>query len=323
MDASRPFPSRRPGATTLIDPFDRGGRSPLGAVVPRLARMAGVAPAPSPSTASASPLLSPSIFPDPAELPARALAVLAKSNGARQPPQSPRLRLQRRILSDGTECCLPIRYFDARCLIAAFPTDLERAADVLDGVGLAAVTDDDGRATVLFGCFEYRDSDLGPYNEVGLGILATAPKDQDSALYVIHLPVSTAATDRIGRELWGYRKFVAKIDVRGDDRAFSTTVREVATGTIAVLEGALRALAPSPPTDFPTYSLRNGKVLRTRIHVLTSFGTCGGSDFFLKLGASSHPMAQSLRALGLDGASPSAVRYADPFQALLFPGFEV
>ena len=29
----------------------------------------------------------------------------------------------------------------------------------------------------------------------------------------------------------------------------------------------------------------------------------------------------TLRALGLDGARPSQVRYADPFQALLFPGF--
>jgi hypothetical protein len=31
-------------------------------------------------------------------------------------------------------------------------------------------------------------------------------------------------------------------------------------------------------------------------------------------------MADSLRALGLDGARPALVYYTNPFQALLFPG---
>lgn len=305
----------------MTDPFDGLGRSARGvASVRQLAGLAGAASRPSPASA---PLFAPPLFADPGELPARALAILAEANGISQAPRPTRLRLRRCILPDGMRCSLPIRYFDARCLVATFPIDLNRAADFLSGVGLAAVAGDDGRATVLFGCFEYRDSDLGPYNEVGLSILATAPGDQDPALYVAHLPVTTAATDRIGKELWGYPKFVAGIDMRGDDRVFSTTLRDVATGTIAVLEGALPALAPSPPTDFPTYSLLNGKVLRTLIHVFTPFGSCDGSGFSLKLGASSHPMAKSLRALGLDGASPSMVRYADPFQALLYPGFDV
>jgi hypothetical protein len=34
-------------------------------------------------------------------------------------------------------------------------------------------------------------------------------------------------------------------------------------------------------------------------------------------------MAKSLGALGLDGARPTSVRYADPFQGFLFPGFDV
>ena len=171
------------------------------------------------------------------------------------PSPPTRLQLQRHTLGGGEVCSLPIRYFDARCLIATFRTDLDRATALLKGVGLDAVADGDGRATVLFGCFEYRDTDLGPYNEVGLGVLSRANGDRDPALYVLHLPVTTAKTDWIGRELWGYPKFVAAIILRGDDKAFSTTLSEAATGTIAVFEGGFGPAVPSPPCDLPTYSV--------------------------------------------------------------------
>ncbi len=59
------------------------------------------------------------------------------------------LMIQYRTLSDGTEVALPIRYIDNRCLAATFLTDLERAAQVLEGTGLQAVPQEDGKAVVL------------------------------------------------------------------------------------------------------------------------------------------------------------------------------
>jgi len=53
---------------------------------------------------------------------------------------------------------------------------------------------------------------------------------------------------------------------------------------------------------------------------MTPFQLSGGHDFVLKLGKSEHPMADNLRILGLDGARPALVQYADPLQSLLFPG---
>jgi len=70
--------------------------------------------------------------------------------------------IQYRTLSDGTEVALPIRYIDNRCLAATFLTDLERAAHVLEGTGLQAVPQEDGKAVVLYLCWEYRQTDLGP-----------------------------------------------------------------------------------------------------------------------------------------------------------------
>jgi hypothetical protein len=308
----------------VIDPFDNLRRSLCGAgPIPRPPSLTGTAPPGGLAPESPPRHSLESLFADPTNLPARALAILGEMERTKWPSPPTRLQLQRHTLAGGEVCSLPIRYFDARCLIATFRTDLDRAAALLKGVGLDAVADGDGRATVWFGCFEYRDTDLGPYNEVGLGVLSRANGDRDPALYVLHLPVTTAKTDRIGRELWGYPKFVAAIILRGDDRAFSTTLSEAATGTIAVFEGGFGPAVPSPPCDLPTYSVLDSRVLRTRMQVLTPFREGDGTGFSLTVGASRHPMAKSLGALGLDGARPTSVRYADPFQGFLFPGFDV
>ena len=277
------------------------------------ARAAAFPPAPSPSGAA---------FLDPSDLPALAMSILDESKASNLRAGPDRLCLQRRALPDGGRCSLPIRYFDARCLIAAFSIERSRALQALSPVGLRPAGDGE-EATALLGCFEYRDSDLGPYNEVGLSLPAVAPGDAEPALYVLHLPVTTAETDRIGRMLWGYPKFVAGIDIGGDPRTFSTTLRDPENSLIATLDGACSALSPSPPADLPTYSRLNGQLLKTRIEALTPFQVGEGSGLCLRVGPSNHPMANTLKALGLDGARAAQVRYADPFQAMLFPGFPV
>lgn len=40
---------------------------------------------------------------------------------------------RRHTLSDGTECAVPIRYFDNQCLVATLPTELGRAGQLLEG----------------------------------------------------------------------------------------------------------------------------------------------------------------------------------------------
>ena len=147
----------------MIDPFDNLRRSLRGAgPIPRPPSLTGTAP-----PGGLAPELPPrhsleSLFADPTNLPARALAILGEMERTKWPSPPTRLQLQRHTLGGGEVCSLPIRYFDARCLIATFRTDLDRATALLKGVGLDAVADGDGRATVLFGCFEYRDTDLGP-----------------------------------------------------------------------------------------------------------------------------------------------------------------
>jgi hypothetical protein len=271
---------------------------------------------------------------DPENLVARALAILAEgdvrgdeipfrppasivSQIARQPVD---LALQRRVLTDGTECRLPIRYFDVQCLVATFLTRLDPAAELLKGSGLQAVSQEDGKGVVVLYFIEYRETDIGPYNEVGLTILARAPGDPIPANYVVNLPVTTEVASRAGREIWGYNKSVAAIEVKSGGKTFSTFLRDVENTLIGSIEGRRGASVPTPPTDILTFTLLQGRVIKTIIRVLTPFRTSGGEDFVFKIGASTDPMANNLRILGLDGARPMLLQYADPFQALLFPG---
>jgi acetoacetate decarboxylase len=230
------------------------------------------------------------------------------------------LMLQRRILSDGTECSLPIRYFDVQCLVAAFLTELDRAAQLLQGTGLQAVAQEDGKAVLVLYFIEYRKTDIGPYNEVGLTVLARAPGDPIPASYVVNLPVTTASACRIGREIWGYNKFVAAIDVNSDGNSFSTILRDAENEMICTMEGERGASVPAPPSDILTFTLLDGRLIKTDIQVLTPFLASSGAGFVFKVGPSKHPMAGNLRTVALDGARPVVVQYANPLQVLLFPG---
>jgi hypothetical protein len=253
---------------------------------------------------------------------ARALSILTESsrNIGGDEIQSLDLPLQRHILSDGSECPLPIRYFDVQCLVATFLTDLGPAAVLVGGTGLQPVAQEDGKAVVLVYCIEYRVTDIGPYNEVGLTVLARAPGDPIPAIYVVNLPVTTAVANRAGREIWGYNKFLADIDVKRDGKRFSTILRDTEGAAICTLEGSRGATVPTPPTDILTFTLLKGKVIKTLIRVLTPSHASSGDSFVLKVGTSKHPMTDNLRTLTIDGARPALVQYTDPFQALLFPG---
>jgi hypothetical protein len=124
------------------------------------------------------------------------------------------------------------------------------------------------------------------------------------ASYVVHLPVTTAVANRAGREIWGYNKFVAGIDIRSDGKNFSTILRDTENAVICSLEGSRGVSIPMPPADIVTFTLLNGRVIKTLIQVLTPFHASSGEGFVFKVGTSRHSMANNLRAVALDEARP-------------------
>lgn len=240
---------------------------------------------------------------------------------------------------------LPILYYDASNVVAIFRASRAGAVRLLDGTGLAPQLGADGGALAALSFYEYRRTTIGSYNEVGTAIFATplgaprsrlrlaellAPTDwRTGGVYIVDLPVTTPAANAAGREIWGYPKFVTDISFRLAGREFESTVWDPGTSDhgarswIVKLGGRLGPGLPAPPMGIVTYSVLDGAPLKTRIDVRGRARVHAPGSVHLEIGPSRHRMAESLRALGLEGTHPKVVVETDRFRSRLPAGVPV
>jgi hypothetical protein len=175
-----------------------------------------------------------------------------------------------------------------------------------------------GRALMALAVCRYDDTDLDPYHEVAVSFVVRphdAPPRPSAVerakefatgaigVYIHRLPVDQEFSCAAGRDIWGFPKWVATIDIDesrpGPTRAGSgTTVRLVDDGvhvlTLTVAAGGRFTLPSQAP---PSYSFRDGVLRRTPWTTSSegSTGRPGGATLVL----GDHPMADDLAALGL------------------------
>jgi hypothetical protein len=235
------------------------------------------------------------------------------------------------------EVQLPICYFDASHYMALFRVDAGRAAAKLQDVPLDPVLVS-RRAVAILSFFQYRDTAIGPYHEVGLALLV-APRGRSPALgsftdllqpayreslgsYVLDLPVSTPLAKAAGCEIWGYPKFVGQLPIQRDENRLRAEVFDPDGRRILELSGERGLVLPDalPGMALFTYSMHGGQMLRTRIETRATCQTSGGGSLTLTVGDSPHRMSQNLKDLGLDGQTPKLLQTTEDFQSLLFGG---
>lgn len=235
---------------------------------------------------------------------------------------------------------LPVLYYDVSYVCAYFLCDREPVEEILTGTRLNPVLVSRGRTIAGIACFEYRDTSIGAYNEVGLAVpvvpdgvkvpsipmadLLKQPKQRTVGFKVIDLPVTTAAANSAGREIWGYPKFVSDIGFTLDSKKFQCTVAEKGeTETIMDLSGRFGGGVPCPPMSLMNYDHVNGQDLKTIVNV-RGWGTIhSAGSLTLKVLQSGHHMAQHLRDMGIDGAKPTAVFATTKFQSQLHEGIKI
>lgn len=235
---------------------------------------------------------------------------------------------------------LPIMYYDTSALNAFFLVDKKRVTSVLEGTGLSPALTVGGLALVALACFEYRDTSVGVYNEVGLTVAVTKtgetlalggwqdllttlrqPEERRVAFHILDLPVTTAAANAAGREIWGYPKFVTAIPFKLHAREFDCRVMQPdGSGTIMQLAGTMGPSIPMTPLSLTLLSLKDDTLLRTTVNVRGSSRMATAGTLQMSVGDSDHPMAKNLHALGLDGARPLAVFWTHDFQSRLNAG---
>lgn len=250
---------------------------------------------------------------------------------------------QTRVRVSAGDVQLPILYYDASALYAFFLVEQEKIRELLLDAELEPGMRVGSKAVVGLACYQYRDTSVGVYNEVGLAVAVsrqgdplsmggwrdvlasfTHPEERRSGMYVLDLPVTTALANAAGREIWGFPKFVTPIEFELCDNRFSCSVKNPDTGTpLMTLAGRMGVAVPARPFSLALYSYCNQQLLRTTVNVRGKSQISLPGSVRLQVGDGDHVMVQHLNRLGLNNARPLALLWTDCFQSRLNAGVVV
>ncbi len=132
----------------------------------------------------------------------------------------------------------PFYYRDARALTVAYETDTDAAANILpEGIEVAPPVT--ARLMVVY----YPFSTFGPYHEAILGVECLwqgAPR-----FYIAHIAVTTVPPLVAGREIWGYPKKLAHIELEQEDEYMRGTVERPAGVRLVTVAARLERPLPT------------------------------------------------------------------------------
>jgi hypothetical protein len=160
-----------------------------------------------------------------------------------------------------------------------------------------------GQTQLVVGFVDYRDNDLGDYDEVMI-VFMVRPKGASGGegVHIYKLPVNQSFTCEAGCKIWGFPKTVENITV--EYTPTSASCRLVMGGkhvfTLKVPRDAA-ATGEAPDMEMNSYTYLGG----ARVLAFSSGGrgahlVPGGDGVELSLG--DHPIADDLRQLGLPAA---------------------
>lgn len=191
----------------------------------------------------------------------------------------------------GQTAKLPIFYYDGTSQTAVFPARLGALRALLPDPRFVPARLAPGLGAVAVSCFEYRDTDIGPYNELAISIVLNDPwfalnapgrallnglrRDQLHA-WVHHLPVTTEIARVGGVDIYNYPKFIAGIDfeesaterscrlAEGEEHILTLTGRQIPTprsGQVQLFSHLWMDRQPQG-SEFKINALASGRSLR-------------------------------------------------------------
>ena len=225
------------------------------------------------------------------------------------------------------EIPLPIRYEEGSAAYFYFAVSADKIRRMIDR-RFRPATFLPGTAMVAVCFYEYTKTSIGPYNELGIGVMVQGPgrtawpgldllrkvDNRGSGFYVLHLPVTSKAAEEAGKRIWGLPKFVTKIPFQLKGRSFEGSV--LAPRSTEALFTVKTNFTPGIETKGMDMALLNdhGKEIeKTVVNVQARFRTAFCRRFELTIGAVSDPVCDTLQHLNLDEAQPIAAQYTTHF----------
>ena len=170
----------------------------------------------------------------------------------------------------GQPAKLPVFYYDNTSITAIYTARTDRVQALLPQAALRPIELYPGRSLVAFTAFEYRESDIDPYNELSISLMATLGRRPIPGVtvlgqlarrcfsaYVWQLPVTTEKARVGGVELYGYPKFLADITFEREPDWLSCQL-SVGGQRILGLRGRSLSTSRGALTRYVTYSFKDG-----------------------------------------------------------------
>lgn len=234
----------------------------------------------------------------------------------------------------GREVGFPVVVRDASSGAATYLVPSAAARALLPGPEFELVELLPGRGLLVVAIIDYKDNDLGDYNEVSIALFVR-PRGERPAIpylgnwrdlmrgnlgvHIIHLPVNQSFTQEAGSRIWGYPKTVQEIEFDyAPDRATCKLVVEGRHAlTLSLPRGGDKSL---PESEMKTWSYIDGAPHVTRAQQgVEGFGMSfgmksGGAELTLGTGE----IADQLRSLGLP-KRPLMCSWMEKFHASFGP----
>jgi hypothetical protein len=212
----------------------------------------------------------------------------------------------------GRTVTFPVEVRDASGAIAAFLVS-SRAAGRLVGEAFEIVEFLPGRTLLMLGCIDYKDNDLGDYNEVAMNFFVRqkgAPRgfpylgawkamgSGGLPSYSWKMPVDQSFTRDAGAIIWGFPKTIERIDFDYSREGRFGGRLEMDGETVFEIDMPRGGDKSRPRGAGIAYSKIEGVPHRTAFTQQTSeLGVRRGGEVEISLGT--HAIADDLRALGL------------------------
>ncbi len=212
----------------------------------------------------------------------------------------------------GREVRMPVVVRDASSLAATWLVDTAKATAMIPGEAFEPVEIFLGKAMLSIAAIDYRDNDLGDYNEVSvaffvrprgaargipyLGTLIDLMRSRVST-FIKWLPVDQSFTRDAGDGIWGFPKTIETIDYSVVDGKASAALSADGKDVLR-LSGAATGSQRLPDSTMTTYTYIDGRPHATAFTSRsTDVGFRLGGGVELELG--SHAFADEIRGLGL------------------------
>jgi hypothetical protein len=232
----------------------------------------------------------------------------------------------------GMQAKLPVFYYDVTSLTAIYTASTPRVKERMPLPEMKPIELFPGRCLAAFTAFEYRRTDIDPYNEFSIAFPVTYKRPQVPfvtaavqvlsrriSAYVWKLPVTTEIARVGGVDMYGYPKFLADIEFEKGEKFVTCRLAEKGE-EILRLKGKVLAVKLQKPSWIKTYSVIEGIPLSANVvmNPLQMGLSTGKEAASLQIGAT-HPICRELRELGLS-KTPIQYQYSPVSQAILFAG---